>query len=146
MDTQILFESDQLRAAWHPESGLYWASYAGILDGATASQVYSVFHELLESVPVSDIYGIVLDFRAVTRFHQTNLTATRRESRSINTEVDLSRVPAAMLVSNLMQEQFVKVSSKITGTEHRVRIVWSEDEMEAFFSSFHASLFQNPAD
>ncbi|PJF44773.1 MAG: hypothetical protein CUN55_02195, partial [Phototrophicales bacterium] len=123
---------------------LYWARYLGLLDGQMASQVYAVFYQLLETVSVEEIYGIVLDFRDVKRFDRTNLTATRQESRTLNKTYDLSRIPVAMLVKNLMQEQFVKISSKITGTEHRVRIVWTEEEMRAFFSNFHASLAAQP--
>lgn len=144
MEPTVLLEEPNLFIRWLPEERLYWARYLGLLDGQMASQVYAVFYQLLETVSVEEIYGIVLDFRDVKRFDRTNLTATRQESRTLNKTYDLSRIPVAMLVKNLMQEQFVKISSKITGTEHRVRIVWTEEEMRAFFSNFHASLAAQP--
>lgn len=139
MTPQIVHRSNRLEIDYYPDAKQLHARYIGLLDGQLSSDTYAAFFAFFDTHGLESVKAITLDFRQVTKFHQTNLSATRRESRTANTHYDLSRIPVALLVMNHTQEQFVKVSSKITGTETRVRIVWSEEEAAAFFDEFHFS-------
>ncbi|MCU0497670.1 MAG: hypothetical protein MUF87_09995 [Anaerolineae bacterium] len=114
-------------------------TYFGRLTPETTVTVYSWIAKAFVGLGVDQMLGGIFDFRLVTQFDTANLSTVQRTSGKLNTNFDFSAVPTAMIVSNPYQEQFLRVSMKITPQEQRKRIVKTEDEALAFILSFRNS-------
>jgi hypothetical protein len=129
-------ETPQLIAYFDDETGIVYVIYRGVLSPDVTAQMYKWMMESVQQLDVKDIRGGIYDFRLVTDFNKGNLATANRESRSFNVKVDVSSVPAALIVNTLFQEQMVKVSMQITPGQERKRIVKSMDDAVAFIKQF----------
>jgi hypothetical protein len=129
-------ETPQMIAYFDDETGIVHVTYRGILSPDVTAQVYKWMMESVQQLDVKQIRGGIYDFRQVTDFNKGNLATANRESRSFNVKVDVSSVPAALIVSTLFQEQMVKISMQITPGQDRKRIVKSMDDAITFIKGF----------
>jgi hypothetical protein len=92
------------------------------------------------NVGLENIYAFIFDFSQVQKFEKENTLTTKRQSQTARAAVDLSRIPAALIVNNIYQEQMVLLSAKVNEVEERTRIVKSHAEAMTFIELFHAKL------
>lgn len=102
-------------------------------------RVYQWMTDLIHEIGVQNVLGGVFDFRNVQKIHEANTQVARSQSKTMNQQIDLSRVAVALIVGNLFQEQMVKVSMKLTTHSERISVVFSEQEAFDFIREFHAS-------
>ncbi|MFN8371790.1 MAG: hypothetical protein U0694_02790 [Anaerolineae bacterium] len=129
-------DTPQVMAYFDDETGIVYVTYRGVLTPDITAQVYKWMMESVQFLDISQIHGGIYDFRQVTDFNKGNLATAHRESRNFNVKVDVSNIPAALIVSTLFQEQMVKISMQITPGQDRKRIVKSMDEATAFINQF----------
>ena len=135
---QIRQDSEHLKLLYDLDTEIGTITYQETLTPQRTAEAYEFLYTNAVNglVTLQNVRGLIFDFRNVQRFEQGNFQAVKRESRRANEDLDLSHIPVALLVSNLYQEEMVKVASKITGQEKRIRIVHSEEEVAAFFTEF----------
>src|SRR5688572_3857502 len=130
--TQYRLDEEHLKIVYDTETNIGTTTYQATLMPQHTAEAYQWFMDYLDRIGLGNIRGLIFDFRNVQKFEQGNFQAVKRESRRVNEELDLSHFPVALLVGNLFQEEMVRVSSKITGTETRIRIVHSDEEATKF--------------
>ncbi|MFW5748777.1 MAG: hypothetical protein ACOCYT_04105 [Chloroflexota bacterium] len=111
--------------------------YFDELTAESTQLMYSWCLEMIRRVGLGLIRGVIYDFSNVKRFTSSNLIATQRGSLSINAQVDLSRIPIALVARSLLQEQHLSISLNATPGEERKRIVRSIHEALTFIEEFH---------
>jgi hypothetical protein len=134
--TQYRLDEPHLKILFDTDTGIGTTTYQAVLLPQHTAEAYQWFAAYLDRIGLQNIRGLIFDFRNVQKFEQGNFQAVKRESKQINTELDLSHFPVALLISNLYQEEMVRVASKITGQEKRIRILHSEEETADFFTEF----------
>jgi|GEM_PF-3406340 len=126
---------------------IFHVHYKGTLDADTTNRAYSwLFTQGTVVGGVENIYAFIFDFTKVTKFRRDNTFATKRQSQTAKVAVDLSRVPAALVVSNIYQEQLVLLSMKVNDVEERTKICKSHAEAMTFIELFHHNLAKKAAD
>lgn len=118
-------------------------SYHKELNAENTLLMYKWLFSSIEKRGMGGIRGAVYDFTDVQKFTTSNLISTQRGSMAINAKADLSRMPVAMLVKTVMQEQQVGIVMNITPGEQRKRIVKSMSQALTFISDFHKNLAQS---
>jgi hypothetical protein len=129
-------ETPNVIAYFDDENGIVHVIYRGMLSPDITAQVYKWMAESVQHLDVTQIRGGIYDFRQVKDFNNGNLSTAHRESRNFNVKVDVSSIPAALLVETFLQEQMVKVSMQITPGQDRKRIVKTMDDAVAFIDQF----------
>ena len=115
--------------------------YRGTLMPEVTVQVHRWLADLFESVGgVQHLRGMMIDYRGVRDFHSANLSTTQRQSRALSARVDLSRLPIALIVTSLYQEQMVRVTMKTARIEQHARILRSIEEAHRFIESFRSTV------
>lgn len=123
---------------------IFFVSYKGNL---TADITNKAFAWLFQSgVPIETIYALIFDFTAVAKFRRDNTFATKRQSQTVNAVVDLSRIPVALIVDTIYQEQMVLLSMNINKVEERTKICKSHTQAMTFFEEFHQKLAKHDAE
>lgn len=128
----------QVRAYYDPAEHIVHVVYQSEVTPQVTKEVYSWTADLAQKVPPGTVRGAIYDFRATTQFVAANISTVQRESRTLNSKVNMSNIPVALIVTTLMQEQMVRVGMKITPEENRKRIVKSEEEALSFIQQWHA--------
>ena len=131
-------EAKQARADYDPEQGLIYVTYEGVLTEDVPKAVYGWLEELYEEIDVTSLYGQIFDFRGVEEFDESNLKTARRTSSRMNMRVDVSHVPVALIVSDPYHQEILLGSMRISPDHIRKKIVWSEEEAQEFFQTWHA--------
>jgi hypothetical protein len=119
---------------------IFYVSYRNILNAETSLAAYSWLFMGGAAVGLENIYAFIFDFTQVQKFERENTLTTKKQSQTARAAVDLSRIPAALIVNNVYQEQMVLLSAKVNEVEERTRIVNSHAEAMTFIEQFHAKL------
>lgn len=119
---------------------IFYISYRNTLDAETSLNAYSWLFVQGGLVGLENIYAFIFDFTQVQKFEKDNTLTTKRQSQTARAAVDLSRIPAALIVKTVYQEQMVLLSTKVNDVEERTRIVKSQAEAMSFIEQFHAKL------
>lgn len=122
---------------------LILVSYHKELTAENTMMMYGWLMEAFFKYGNIGVRGIVYDFTDVQKFTFSNLISTQRGSMAINSQLDLSRMPVAMIVKSVMQEQQVSIAMNITPGEQRKRIVHNMAQALMFVNEFHRNLAQN---
>ncbi|RMG83051.1 MAG: hypothetical protein D6712_13665 [Chloroflexi bacterium] len=135
-------DSDDLTAYFDDEHYITYVVYRGVLTDQQTLRVYAWMGELLKAaiaagLGLNDLYGSVYDFREVTNFKQYNLSTVMRESQKVNTKMNLSHVPVALLVQSPLQEELLRIALKLTPQDYRKKVVHSEQEALDFIEQWH---------
>lgn len=136
---QPLNEAD-LRAYYDNDKKIFFIHYIGTLTADTTTKAYAWLFQNGLSIGIENIRAFVFDFTKVTKFRRDNTFASKRQSQTANKVVDLSRIPAALIVNTIYQEQMVILSMKVNGVEERTRICKSHAHAMAFIEQFHREL------
>lgn len=134
-----ILDEERVNAHFDTEQNISFITYTGVLDSEVTAQLYGWVKSLLDIIGPEATHAVVFDFRAVTRFAQDNLRAAQRESKQINRQPAAVNHPVALIVSNMYQEQMVRVANRLSPNEDRKRIVYSMDEAMQFIDEWHAS-------
>jgi hypothetical protein len=135
--SEYFFESEHLLADYDPDSRIARIIYKAVITPESTAQAYQWAMEEGPKIGMDNIYGLIYDFRTVTEFHKENFQAVKRQSSEAKRMVDMSRLPVALIVANLYQEQMLRVSTKLTGAEERAQIVYSEEEAQKHLRHWH---------
>jgi hypothetical protein len=119
---------------------IFYVTYRGTLNADTTNKAYMWLFIEGAKVNIANIHAFIFDFSQVTKFERENTFATKRQSQTARAAVDLSRIPAALVVKTVYQEQMVLLSTKVNEVEERTRIVKSQAEAMTFIDQFHAKL------
>ena len=130
-------ENENGSIRWDAEKQIIFGSYGQVITEQSTANGYHAWGKIIQAVGVENVRGAVLDFRPVERWEKGNVSVAQGQSYRINTKLDLSRMPMAMIVRTAFQEQMVRFSMKATPGEERKRIVHSMEEALAFIASFH---------
>lgn len=122
---------------FNPQNGILRVSYTEKVTSEVTSAIYQWGWKLSESVGTENIYGMITDFRDVESFAPQSLGTALKESRRINQAFDLRRLPVALIVKNMYQEQLVNISTDLSGHPDRMKIVYSVEEALAFIDQWH---------
>lgn len=116
--------------------------YRGVISPQTTNEVYAWLGRLIVSTGgnVGLALGSIYDFRDVKDFKSNNISAVQNRSRQINTSIDLSNHPIALITGSMYQEKMVQVALKMSPQDQRKRIVRSEAEAFRFIEEFHQRL------
>ena len=136
-------DRQDLTAYFDPTSRLTHVIYRGSMTAKMTIDVYRWIIDFANHLAESErkkVRGSIYDFREVTGFSDYSISTVQRESKQLNFNLDVSKIPVALLVESMMQENMIRVAMKVTAQEYRKRIVFSEEEALAFFEEFHASL------
>lgn len=136
MNRESIFQSDSLDADWLPDLNIIYYIYKGELIYEASQNAYKIGGQMIAQYGIDSIHGIIGDFRQVTKFPNTNITSVQKESKKVNKEHDMSSFGVALFVKNMMQETFVKVTTQVSGTEHRSQVVYSLDEAFKFLTNY----------
>ena len=139
-DVQKLNEAN-VSGYFDKDTRIFHIHYKGILDAEATNKAYSwLFTQGTEVGGIDNIYAFVFDFTEVVKFRRDNTFATKRQSQTAKVSIDLSRVPAALVVKNIYQEQLVLLSMKVNDVEERTKICKSHAEAMTFIDLFHQKL------
>ncbi len=126
--------TDAVEAYYDLDKHAAFVKYKGIL-GAKATQ--NLYQWIGAMVTVFSgqlmLKQITFDFREVTGFDEANLSAARTESKKLHQSFSFDFLPAALIAANEAQAEALRFSLKVSGQETRSKIVFSDDEAEAFF-------------
>jgi hypothetical protein len=131
-----------LKITYDSRNELILVSYHKELTAQSTLAMYAWLFKSVETRGTSGVRGVVYDFTDVQRFTLSNLTSTQKGSMAINARIDLSRMPVAMIVKSVSQEQQVSIAMNITPGEQRKRIVHNMAQAVMFINEFHRSLAQ----
>lgn len=137
-------DPEKARCVYDLETLIGRVTYFGRLTSETTVIVYTWIAKAFVGLGGAQMRGGIFDFRQVTQFDTANLSTVQRTSGKLNNNFDFSFVPIALLVASPYQEQFLRVSMKITPQEQRKRIVKTEAEALTFINSFHQSQEESP--
>ncbi|MDQ7027752.1 MAG: hypothetical protein Q9P01_16760 [Anaerolineae bacterium] len=116
---------------------IFYGIYDAVVTTQSTAALYIAASQLLASIDINAIRGIVMDFRRVERFDKGNIVTVQRENHTINHKFDLSHIPVALVVDTPLQEQIVDYTSKVTPDHDRKQIVFSIAEAYIFFDEWH---------
>lgn len=120
---------------------IFYVHYKGILDAEATNKAYTwLFTQGTVAGGIENIHAFVFDFTKVLKFRRDNTFATKKQSQTVKVSIDLSRVPAALVVKNIYQEQMVLLSTKVNDVEERTKICRSHAEALTFIDLFHLKL------
>ena len=119
---------------------IFYVSYRHTLNAEASTQAYGWLFTEVPKVNIENVYAFIFDFTQVHKFGLENTIATKRQSQTARAVVDLSRIPAALIVHTVVQEQMVLLSAKVNEVEERTRIVKSQAEAMTFIEQFHMKL------
>lgn len=108
--------------------GIIHVSYRGVIDSHLTMQAYNWRKQFFQTVPINYVRGEIFDFRDVTDFMPGHLRTVQQASSEIHRMVDLSNVPAALIVANAYQMQTIHVAAQLTPTIERKQVVWTREE------------------
>jgi hypothetical protein len=131
-------DTENFSAHYDTDKRILFVTYRGILTPQVTMQFYQWLGKMIENRPelVGEALGSIFDFRQVTKFDHRNLTSAQRQSQHVNTQVDLSHHPVAMIASSMLQEQILRLELKISPQQTRKRIVHSEEAARVFINKF----------
>jgi hypothetical protein len=134
------FDTDNFSAYYDTDPRILFVTYRGVLTPQVTVQFYQWLGKTIQNRPelVAEAFGSIFDFRQVTEFDNRNLTSAQRQSQQVNTQIDLSHHPVAMIAGSMLQEQILRLELKISPQQTRKRIVRSEEEALAFINSFQS--------
>jgi len=138
MKRESIYESDLIDADWLPEHNMLYITYKGELVYESTQRAYQIGGQVLIERGGDSFEGIIGDFRQVTGFPNTNISTVQKNSKQANKQHDMSAFGVALLVENMMQETFVKVTMEVTNTSYHSRIVHSLDEAFEFLQDYRA--------
>ena len=124
-------------AYFDEERSMFFVRYRGTLTSEATNRAYLWLLAAGGAVGLDHIRAFIFYFTAVQQFTRENVVAAKKQSTQANALVDLSRIPAALIVKNFYQEQFVLLSMKANNVEERTRICHSQAEALAFIEQFH---------
>ncbi|MGB1288737.1 MAG: hypothetical protein ACPG7F_19545 [Aggregatilineales bacterium] len=105
--------------------------------GNACAAVYAWLQVLFISEGVDSIYGEIFDFRQVEEFSPDNLMNARQKSRTMNLRMDTRRLPVAMVVNDVFQEQILRGPMRNVPENPRKRIVETIEDAHAFLHEWH---------
>lgn len=144
-DVQKLNETN-VSGYFDAQKRIFHVNYTGVLDAEATNKAYSwLFTQGTVVGGVENIYAFIFDFTKVSKFRRDNTFATKRQSQTAKVSVDLRRIPAALVVSNIYQEQMVLLSMKVNDVEERTKICKSHAEAMTFIELFHRNLAEKDA-
>src|SRR5690242_16635271 len=111
---------------------IFYVSYRNILNAESTALAYGWLFTEVPKINIENVYAFIFDFTLVAKFERENTMAAKRQSQTARAVVDLSRIPAALIVHTVLQEQMVLLSTKINEVEERTRIVKSQAEAMTF--------------
>lgn len=130
-------ELDNVSGFYDEEARFLRVTYKETVNTQTTSEVYAWIARLLHEPAIWLAQGSIYDFTAVKTFAVGNMSATQTQSRSLNSKVDMSKHPVALVVGGMYQERMVSSIMHVTPQEKRKRIVNSAEEALAFIQRFH---------
>jgi hypothetical protein len=138
-------ELEQVSGYYDDASEILFITYHGLVSGDISSKVYAWLGRLIQqgNDPTA-ARGSVYDFRDVKDFVLGNLTTTHTRSQSLNTKVDITNHPVALIVGNMYQRVTIKTTMNITPQQKRKRIVESMEEALAFIEEWHRDHIHEP--
>lgn len=136
MEPQPL-ELEQVSGAYDPKNRILYVQYRGHITSEITTQVYAWISALISTYGLTQVRGSIFDFREVTNFVVGNLSTTQHQSYLLNSQVDLSDHPVALLVNNIYQRAMVKAALNVTPQQERKRIVHSMEGALAFIHDWH---------
>ncbi|MFN8371794.1 MAG: hypothetical protein U0694_02810 [Anaerolineae bacterium] len=138
-------ELEQVSGHFDEDQGILFVTYRGLVTADTSAKVYAWIGRLVQqSSDIGVARGSVYDFRAVKDFVVGSITTTQTRSQTLNTKVDISNHPVALIVGNLYQRMTVKTTMNVTPQQRRKRIVESMDEALAFINEWHQQPIAHP--
>lgn len=139
-DVEKLNESN-VTGYFDSDTRIFHVHYKGILNAETTNKAYGwLFTQGTVVGGIENIHAFIFDFTQVDKFRRDNTFASKRQSQTARVNIDLSRVPAALVVKNIYQEQMVLLSTKVNDVEERTRICKSHAEAMTFIDIFHRKL------
>ncbi|HRF96144.1 MAG TPA: hypothetical protein PLZ51_13155 [Aggregatilineales bacterium] len=131
-----------LKITYDSRNQLILVSYHHELTAESTMQMYKWLFESVQKRGTGGVRGVVYDFCDVQKFTMSNLISTQKGSMAINARMDLTRMPVAMIVKSVSQEQQVSIVMNITPGEQRKRIVHNMAQALMFINDFHKNLAQ----
>lgn len=110
--------------------------YYGSVTGDTTAAVYTTTNHILAQHGVENIQGAIYDFRCISGFQLENYRTVRSESSNLNQTYDMSHIAVSLIVRNIVQEQLVRSTLRLTPQERRKRIVHSTKEGRKFIQTY----------
>lgn len=129
-----------LTGHYDEDKKIFYIFYSGTLDSDNTTNAYTWLFKNGLNLGIESIRAFVFDFTKVTRFQRDNTFAAKRESQTANAVADLSRIPVALIVNTVYQEQMVILSMKVNGVEDRTKVCKSHAHALAFIDQFHQQL------
>lgn len=133
-------EHENVTGYYDDTTHLLRVTYKGVVNAEVSARVYAWIGELVATMGLGESKGSVYDFRQVKDFAPGNVTTTQSRSSNLNTKIDMSKHPVALIASNIYQQKMVESVMHITPQEKRKRVVKSEDEALNFIQEFIKSL------
>lgn len=130
-------ETQQASAVYDPETRIATVAYRGNLSANVTKEVYAWLEDLYREMGAEGFYGQIFDFREVTDFDRTNLVTARKLSTRINSIVDVTQIPVALIVGDFYHEEILRSGMRISPEHQRKHIVWTEDEALRFIQGKH---------
>ena len=130
-------DAEQIKAVYDDTSRLMRVTYFGDLAEETPQLFYKWLDQLHEAIGIKNVHGAIFDFRKMTKFHESNLSSTVKESRSANRNIDMSHLPVVFWVQSAYQEEIARILIKLTPQKNRRTFARSEEEALAFIEAWH---------
>ena len=113
------------------------AEYGCDVSAEVTRKLYRDLIAMMQRMKPGDVRGIVFDFRQVSHFGKEALRSTCEESERANRLLDMSHMPAALIVQTPRQEQIVRLMVEMTpGRDHR-RLVRAFQDALSFIEEWH---------
>jgi hypothetical protein len=130
-------ETDLVTTRFDAKNRILLVHYREELTAESTLLMYEWAFKTALVVGIEFLRGIIYDFTEVKKFTRSNLIATQKGSLTINAQIDLSRIPVAMVAKSLLQEQHLSIGLNATPGEERKRIVRTIQEGTTFIDQWH---------
>ncbi len=123
-----------VHATFDEEACLIFVTYSGELTPASTRAYYKwMLHQV--GPLIDNVRGIIVDFREVKRIPPVNALTVLHASREMHTWLDTSHLSVALLVRDQLQEQLVRIATRMTYNQANKQLVHSMAEALAFIEN-----------
>ena len=135
----VPLDNENVHAIYDNETKLLLVTYKGILSPQVTNEFYTWVFGIMKENPtlIMEARGSIFDFRDVKDFVNSNLSTVRKQSQTVNQNVEARNHPVALLVKTTLQERMVAVTLKLTPQNDRKKIVFSMDEAKEYITAWH---------
>ncbi|MEM6528077.1 MAG: hypothetical protein AAF653_07260, partial [Chloroflexota bacterium] len=126
-------------ATYEAPDRIIFVTYSGVLTGEATRHYYRWLMQEM-SPYVSEVHGIVFDFRDVEEITSANTRTITQSSQGVHRNLDLQHIGVALIARDHYQEHLLRITADMTPNPHTKRVVHSMGDALEYIREWRDSL------